>query len=141
MIAPAAPASGDSTNALEAEVDQVIALCNGDERATIRALIVTMQYLEDRARRLHADVSRDYFRERSNEQSLSTLVHEMTHLDQRHFGKPSRAGYHNKEWAKLMRDVGLIPSDTGAPGDKEVGQRVSHYIEAGGRFERTCATC
>ena len=80
-----------------------------------------------------------HFRERSSEQSLSTLVHEMTHLEQHHFGKPSRAGYHNKEWAKLMREVGLIPSDTGAPGGKEVGQRVSHYIEAGGRFERACA--
>jgi hypothetical protein len=31
--------------------------------------------------------------------SLSTLVHEMAHLQQNHFGKSSRTGYHNKEWA------------------------------------------
>ena len=80
-----------------------------------------------------------HFHERSAEQSLSTLVHEMTHLQQHHFGKPSRAGYHNKEWAGMMRAVGLIPSDTAAPGGKEVGQKVSHYIEAGGRFEKACA--
>src|SRR5271155_2223097 len=35
-----------------------------------------------------------HFHERSTEQSLSTLVHEMTHLEQHHFGKTSRSGYH-----------------------------------------------
>jgi hypothetical protein len=81
-----------------------------------------------------------HFRERTTEQSLSTLVHEMVHLWQHHGGeKKSRAGYHNKEWATMMKAVGLIPSDTGAAGGKETGQRVSHYIEAGGAFERTCA--
>jgi len=38
------------------------------------------------------------------------------------------------KWAEHMRGVGLIPSDTGAPGGREVGQRVTHYIEAGGGF-------
>jgi hypothetical protein len=80
-----------------------------------------------------------HFRERTTEQSLSTLVHEMTHLEQHHFGKPSRSGYHNKEWALLMRAVGLVASDTGAPGGREVGQQVSHYIEEGGAFARACA--
>jgi hypothetical protein len=80
-----------------------------------------------------------HFRERTTEQSLSTLVHEMAHLQQHHFGKPSRTSYHNKEWAQMMRAVGLIPSDTGAPGGKETGQKVSHYIEPGGRFAHVCA--
>jgi hypothetical protein len=80
-----------------------------------------------------------HFRERTTEQSLSTLVHEMTHLQQHHFGKPSRTSYHNREWAQMMRAVGLIPSDTGEPGGKEVGQKVSHYIEEGGPFARACA--
>jgi hypothetical protein len=80
-----------------------------------------------------------HFKERTAEQSLSTLVHEMVHLWQHHFGKPSRTGYHNKEWAQHMQGVGLVPSDTGAPGGKEVGQKVSHYIEAGGRFDQSCA--
>lgn len=80
-----------------------------------------------------------HFKDRTPEETLSTLVHEMTHLEQHHFGKPSRIGYHNKEWAGLMRRVGLIPSDTGQPGGKETGQRVSHYIEAGGAFAVSCA--
>jgi predicted SprT family Zn-dependent metalloprotease len=80
-----------------------------------------------------------HFRDRTTEQSLSTLVHEMTHLEQHHHGKPSRNGYHNKEWAGLMRQVGLIPSSTGEEGGKDTGQKVSHYIEPGGRFATACA--
>ena len=68
-------------------------------------------------------------------ESISTVVHEMAHLWQFHFGKPSRGGYHNKQWAAKMHDVGLTPSDTAAVGGKETGQRVSHYITAGGPFE------
>lgn len=79
-----------------------------------------------------------HFRARSDAESLSTLVHEMAHLWQHHFGKPSRTGYHNKEWAAKMRDLGLIPSDTGVEGGKETGQAVSHYIERDGAFERVC---
>jgi len=80
-----------------------------------------------------------HFRTRTTEQNLSTLAHEMVHLQQHHGGKPSRTGYHNTEWAVMMKAVGLIPSDTGAPGGKETGQHVSHYIEAGGAFDRACA--
>jgi hypothetical protein len=80
-----------------------------------------------------------HFREHTTEQNLSTLVHEMVHLWQHHSGKPSRTGYHNKEWATMMKAVGLIPSDTGAEGGKETGQHVSHYIETGGAFDRECA--
>jgi predicted SprT family Zn-dependent metalloprotease len=79
-----------------------------------------------------------HFRSRTTEQSLSTLVHEMTHLEQHHFGKPSRNGYHNKQWAGMMHAVGLIPSTTGAPGGKETGQKVSHYMLAGGAFVMAC---
>lgn len=63
----------------------------------------------------------------------------MVHLWQHHFGTPSRTSYHNKEWAAKMRAVGLIPSDTGRPGGKETGQKVSHYIEEGGPFALACA--
>src|SRR5262245_14971271 len=35
-------------------------------------------------------------------QILSTLVHEMVHGEQHHYGKPSRGGYHNKQWADWM---------------------------------------
>jgi predicted SprT family Zn-dependent metalloprotease len=65
----------------------------------------------------------------------STLAHEMVHLWQHTNGKPSRTGYHNREWADHMDSIGLIPSSTGAPGGARVGQRVTHYIAPGGRFE------
>lgn len=80
-----------------------------------------------------------HFATRTPEQVLSTLAHEMVHLWQHHFGKASRPGYHNREWALMMREIGLIPSDTGAAGGKETGQKVSHYIEPGGRFAEVCA--
>lgn len=78
----------------------------------------------------------DTFVGRSDRDILSTLVHEMCHCWQRHFGAPSRTGYHNKEWAVQMVAVGLMPSNTGAPGGKQTGQSVSHYIIAGGRFDQ-----
>ncbi len=80
----------------------------------------------------------DQFQMRSTAEILSTLVHEMCHLWQHHFGKPSRSGYHNKEWADMMETVGLIPSSTGAKGGKRIGQQVSHYIAIGGRFDKVC---
>jgi predicted SprT family Zn-dependent metalloprotease len=79
----------------------------------------------------------DQFKGRSDLEILSTLVHEMVHLHQAHFGKPSRGGYHNKEWAKKMESIGLMPSDTAKPGGKRTGQRVSHYIIEGGQFGKS----
>lgn len=67
---------------------------------------------------------------------FSTLVHEQAHLWQWEFGNPSRSGYHNKEWAKKMIEIGLIPSDTGKEGGKQTGQNMTHYIEKGGRYEK-----
>lgn len=66
----------------------------------------------------------------------STLVHEMVHLWQQEFGKPSRTGYHNAEWADKMEAVGLMPSTTAAPGGARVGQAVSHYVFDDGPFAR-----
>ena len=79
------------------------------------------------------------FRSRTTEETLSTLVHEMAHLWQFHHGKPSRNGYHNKEWGRKMREIGLVPSSTGKEGGKETGQKVSHYIDGIGRFKKECA--
>lgn len=80
-----------------------------------------------------------HFASRSIERSLSTLAHEMTHQWQAHFGSPSRGGYHNAEWAGKMERIGLMPSDTGAPGGKKTGQAMSHYIVEGGPFAGACA--
>ncbi|MGR0626561.1 SprT-like domain-containing protein (plasmid) [Escherichia coli] len=65
---------------------------------------------------------------------LQTVVHEMVHLWQFHFGKPGRRGYHNKEWADKMENIGLMPSSTGEPGGKRVGEKMADYAIAGGPF-------
>jgi hypothetical protein len=49
---------------LEAAVDQAIAACGGDMRATIRALIVANDYLETEVGELMKAVSRAYVRGR-----------------------------------------------------------------------------
>lgn len=55
---------GDS--GLEAAVDQAIAACGGDLRATIRALIVANEYLETEVSELMKAVSHAYARGRFN---------------------------------------------------------------------------
>jgi predicted SprT family Zn-dependent metalloprotease len=69
--------------------------------------------------------------QRPPEDTLSTLVHEMVHLWQHHFGKPGRGRYHNKEWADRMSELGLEPSGTGKPGGKRTGDRVSQLHRDG----------
>lgn len=75
---------------------------------------------------------------RSLEETLATLVHEMAHLWQQHFDSVSRGGYHNKRWAAKMKEIGLQPTDTGKPGGKESGQKMTHYPIEGGLFEDSC---
>jgi hypothetical protein len=79
-----------------------------------------------------------HFATRTPEEVLSTLVHEMVHLWQHHFGKPPRKSYHDKQWASKMREIGLIPTATGEVGGKETGQKMSHLIAEDGNFKRAC---
>ncbi|WP_075344124.1 SprT family zinc-dependent metalloprotease [Tenacibaculum agarivorans] len=65
---------------------------------------------------------------------LQTLAHEMCHLWQYHFGEPSKRTYHNKEWAEKMQSIGLMPSRTGEPGGKQVGQNMKEYPIPKGKF-------
>jgi hypothetical protein len=67
---------------------------------------------------------------------FSTLVHEQCHLWQVEFGNASRGGYHNKEWALKMIEVGLMPTDTGQEGGKITGQSMTHLIIKGGAYEK-----
>jgi SprT-like family len=76
----------------------------------------------------------DTFSDRSDKDILSTFVHEMVHCWQEAFGSPSRSGYHNKEWAQKMREVGLKPVSVSNPG-KETGQKCTHEIIEGGAFD------
>lgn len=70
---------------------------------------------------------------------LSTLVHEMAHQWQHNCAeKKAKGRYHDKVWAKKMEEIGLMPSTTGAEGGKKTGNRVSHYIMKGEKFEKFC---
>jgi hypothetical protein len=79
-----------------------------------------------------------HFTLRSVETVLSTLVHEMVHHWQHHFGQCSQRLAHNAQWSHKMREVGLIASHSGLPGGRSTGQRMSHYIAPGGLFIQTC---
>lgn len=69
---------------------------------------------------------------------FQTIVHEMCHLWQFEYGKPSVKTYHNKEWANKMESIGLIPSSTGREGGKKTGQLMNDYPQRGGQFETLC---
>jgi predicted SprT family Zn-dependent metalloprotease len=79
-----------------------------------------------------------WFVVRTVPQTLSTLAHEMVHLWQYHFGDPGRRAYHNREWADRMESIGLMPSNTGKPGGRRVGEKMTHYILEDGPFDRAC---
>jgi hypothetical protein len=59
-------ASTEDIDTLEAAVDEAIAACGDDMRATIRALIVANDYLENEVSELMRAVSRAYVRGRFN---------------------------------------------------------------------------
>lgn len=65
------------------------------------------------------------------------LAHEMCHVWQQHFGKPSRAGYHNQELANEFKRIGLLPR---SPDGKETGQAIETTIIPGGLFEELIST-
>ena len=90
----------------------------------------------DKSGRHELALNPDHFISRSDEEITSTLVHEMAHVWQHQHGKPSKRGYHNREWAAKMKAIGLQPSNTGAVGGKETGQQMTHYVIAGGPFQR-----
>ncbi len=78
----------------------------------------------------------DTFKDKSDIEILAVLGHEQCHQWQQDCGKPPRRCYHNKEWARKMEEIGLMPSNTGQEGGKKTGQSMSHYIIPGGMFER-----
>jgi len=93
---------------------------------------------------------------RPDREVLSTLVHEMVHLQQQEQGKPSRNGYHNKQWGDYMRAVGLEPTSYGKHDSRNpalpeeekekygegaaTGQKVSHFIIPDAAFDKACAS-
>lgn len=81
-----------------------------------------------------------YFARHKLIEVLQTLVHEQCHLWQFEFGKPSRAGYHNKEWATKMQSIGLMPSHNGERNGHRTGQKMSDYPLKDGLFIQACKT-
>jgi predicted SprT family Zn-dependent metalloprotease len=90
-------------------------------------------------RRQELSLNPDHFVGRTDEEIMSTLVHEMTHDWQYQLGAPGARSYHNKEWAAKMKTIGLYPSNSGAAGGRETGQRMSHYIMRPGPFAESFA--
>jgi hypothetical protein len=78
------------------------------------------------------------FKERDTRCILSTLAHEMAHLDQHHNGKPGKGGYHNEGWVEIMLRIGLKPVSIDKPG-KMTGNKVTHEIVSDGPFDIACA--
>ena len=63
-MSSASPANAQDGDEFEAAIDQAIAACDGDMRATIRALIVANNYLESEVSELMKAVSHAYVRGR-----------------------------------------------------------------------------
>lgn len=78
----------------------------------------------------------DTFEDRSDLEILSTLVHEQCHLYQFIYGEPSRRGYHNWDFAKIMENVGLRTTVTGEWNSRRVGQKMTHLVIEGDKFEK-----
>jgi predicted SprT family Zn-dependent metalloprotease len=76
----------------------------------------------------------DNFINRSDEEILSTLVHEMCHTWQIDVENEKPTKYHDKQWGELMECLGLIPSNTGKEGGKKTGIQMTQYIDEQGRF-------
>ncbi len=88
-------------------------------------------------------INPQYFITVSPLELYQTIVHEMCHQWQYEYGKPSRKGYHNKEWGDKMRSVGLKPiSRDNNQQEKEnntgVGQKVHDEPIKDGKFEKAC---
>jgi predicted SprT family Zn-dependent metalloprotease len=80
-------------------------------------------------------VNPEYFAVVPLTEVLQTVAHEMVHAYQALHGGAGRANYHNRHFAGLMKQIGLMPSETGRPGGAEVGQRMAEYVIPGGPFE------
>jgi hypothetical protein len=61
---PDPPAETDPAEALEAEVEEVIALCGGDIRSALRAMLIANAYLQAEVDRLTDAVSAGFTRGR-----------------------------------------------------------------------------
>ena len=81
------------------------------------------------------------FRERKLAETLSTLVHEMVHLQDHVNGTAPKKAYHGKSWVAIMNTVGLTPVIMDAKGNKTgkaTGVNSTHKIVIGAPFDVSC---
>lgn len=91
---------------------------------------------DDRTKTTHEiALNADQLNRCTNEDIAATLVHEQCHQWHMEFGKPGRHGYHNLEFARIMREVGLQTTDDGTPEGKSTGEKITHIIVEGGPFQ------
>ena len=83
-------------------------------------------------------INPEYFAKYPLLEICQTLVHEMVHIWQTRFGKPSRRNYHNTEWANMMESIGLMPSHNGRPDGKKTGESMMDYVLVDGKFLQAC---
>lgn len=67
MTSEPVPAERNPFDVSDAEIDQALAACGDDPRATIRALLVGQAYLEKRLSQVQADASVGYRRRQARE--------------------------------------------------------------------------
>ena len=66
---------------------------------------------------------------------LQYIAHQMVHVYQHAHGEPAGKGKHNEQFLDFMNAIGLMPSDTGMPGGKELGgKKVLNYPIPDGAF-------
>jgi len=68
--------------------------------------------------------------------AASVLVHKMCHYWQFGHGTPCFSCRHDREWAEIMREIGLDPRVPARAGVWLCGQAVGHSIMAGGPFDQ-----
>lgn len=66
---------------------------------------------------------------------LAILAHEMAHVWRHYTHGIVKNGYHDKQWAQKMEEIGLMPSHNGQQLGKKTGARMSHYIIEDGKFD------
>lgn len=81
----------------------------------------------------------DWLGQRSNLDILSTVVHEMCHLERLILDNNWTGSYHCTKWVAMMERVGLTPMALvkGKPNGKKTGHHVTHVIVDGGPFDKT----
>ena len=79
----------------------------------------------------------DLFAGSTDAEILSTLAHEMVHKWQHDYGRPGKNAYHNREWVRAMKRIGLRPFSITKP-DRETGPACAHVIMSDGPFAQVC---